>query len=160
MRTRTTAAAVGAVALLLTLTACGNSDTGPKASAAPRPPEPATTSSAPTRLKPEWGPKLDAVKQDTSVCSEPHTTTCADALTDIMTVVYDLEEAALDASPTDYAETLKLIKDLTKASEAYADDGCQGAVEVAGDCWLNATVIVLGPTKLKIRLMLEDDLRD
>ena len=84
-----------AAALLLAATAaCGGSSDDVKPKAKPSTP---TTSAAPKKLEPIWGPKLEAAAgkdaEGTSACQMPSSNACARYVNDVMDVVAGLEAA-------------------------------------------------------------------
>lgn len=157
MNTRT---AITAVALLAAaLTGCGG---GSKPAPAKAAPVSAASPKAATHLRPlapVYTPKLEAAsKGAVAICMRPSSTVCADALTDIMSVVGDIEDDIDSPGRHPYAASSEQIGKMNDATTTYLNEGCQGdpaADDPNSKCWA-ISAITVGATTLQMTLATDD----
>lgn len=120
------------------------------------------TSPAPVKLSEKWGPKLDAVidKGTSGVCTEVGSPGCVEHLTDLTSVVYDVETAIEEAgAETRYPRSMKHIEEVEAASGAFVAAECAGST----DSMLDGTVcagyggtLLVGPSILRMKLQTDE----
>lgn len=156
---RVVALTVGAV---LVLSACAEESSTKRS--APKPA--AAKSAAPAKVKPKlsgtWGKKLDAAsdKGGPSICADVGAAPCAQFLTDIMTVALDLEaEIEGQRRGREYPRTMDQLRKMARASEGYANAGCQGSAEARVDgstCFSDSATIMAGASIVGMNLRTDE----
>ncbi|KUO11017.1 hypothetical protein AQJ58_15825 [Streptomyces sp. DSM 15324] len=118
------------LAVVFAFTGCsggsGDTDAEPGAGPAAR-----TPSATPGRLRPVWGPRLEAATgtrgEGTSACRMPSSDACAGYARAVMKVVAGLEDA-IEKSGRAYPKARAQIARMKAAQAAYVAGGCHGDV--------------------------------
>lgn len=145
--------------MLFGLAGCGSSDTSE-----PKPPAsvPVATGSeqsaqARRQLAPVWSPKLEAASQTgVADCMAPSTTECAKAITSIMAVVGELDDA-ITASGRRYPQTTAQIVKMQAAQKTYVDGGCEGDPTADDDNSPCSAVVAITIGKSTLQMTLGTD---
>lgn len=156
---RVVALVVGAV---LVLSACaeegGTKRAAPKSAAS----KSAAASKAKPALSGKWGKRFEAAtdKGGQGVCADAGADGCAEFLTEIMTVTFDLEaEIEGQRRGREYPRTMDQIRKMSRASERYANTGCQGSDEARVDgssCFSDASTIMVGAPIIGMNLQTDE----
>ncbi|MFI2354638.1 hypothetical protein ACH5AG_08120 [Streptomyces anulatus] len=121
--------------------------------------KPSPAASKLSALAPVWQPKLDAAAEGAAAtCQKPSSKACAEALTDIMIVVNELESEIETPGRGPYPESTKQIAKMQAATDKYVDEGCQGdpaADDPNSDCW-GISAITVGAATLGMTLITDD----
>ncbi|WP_406145108.1 hypothetical protein [Streptomyces anulatus] len=121
--------------------------------------KPSPAASKLSALAPAWQPKLDAATEGAAAtCQTPSSKACAEALTEIMIVVNELESEIEAPGRGPYRESTKQIAKMQAATDKYVDEGCQGdpaADDPNSDCW-GISAITVGAATLGMTLITDD----
>jgi hypothetical protein len=149
-----------AAAVLVALLAAGCSSGGDDGKAAPASTAGSSTKSG-GKLSTEWGPKLAAAADgDKAVCNQVGDQACAEHLTDIASVVTDLESAVDEAGgKTAYPRTVKELDKVNAAVDAYTEHEClkdENAGIEGSPCPDDAQTILSGGETLPLALKADE----
>lgn len=114
--------AIAVTAVLVAVAGCSSGGDGEPAAAK-------TTVKAAVKLSTKWTPKIKAAqgKGVEGVCADPGSAGCADYLTDLVLVVYDLRDVMDEQRLKGrYPRVAKRIAKIDRASVAYSEHECKG----------------------------------
>ncbi|MEU1515796.1 hypothetical protein ABZ490_27265 [Streptomyces sp. NPDC005811] len=168
---RQTATAV-LLAVTLALAGCsggsGDTDAEPGAepgaearSPTPTPTPTPTPSATQERLRPVWGPRLEAAAgkggEGTSACHRPSSDACAGYVRDIMAVVTGLADA-IRTSGRAYPKARAQIARMKHAQAAYAAAGCHGdpAADDPDSRCHGVVAVTIGASTLDVTLLTDE----
>lgn len=121
-----------------------------------------STEPAPVKLSTEWAPKLDAAANKTTsgICAQLGSTKCIEHLTNITSIVYDVETAIEEAgAETAYPRSMKHIDKVEAASEAFVAAECKGSTESMLDgtaCAGYGGTLLMGASILSMKLQTDE----